>query len=356
MGSDALLRNGGAQRFSDATSASGLATTGGSGASVIGDYNNDGLLDIFVAGANGGAPALWLNKGDGTFSAIRDLTLPSGRCASRSRRLEFVDYDNDGWLDLVVAGTPARAGLRKSGRISLSQRSREVRRPLEPAPAAVHMMRGASLAAADIDDDGDEDLFVADPDGNVRLLRNDGGNENLAARIELKGSAQVAEKQRLRHRVQGRASRGRHTSDARRNWSRDALWPWAASQGRRASRGVDQRRAGDGVFPGRRRKRSRKELLKGSCPFLYTWDGKGFRFVTDVMWRSALGMPLGLMGSASTFAPAGSSQQYLRIPGVRFNRAMGITCFSSRKSCGKPCTQTRYDCWRLTTRIPLTSS
>jgi hypothetical protein len=57
------------------------------------------------------------------------------------------------------------------------------------------------------------------------------------------------------------------------------------------------------------------ETLKGSCAFAYAWDGTGFRFVTDVMWRSALGMPLGLMGTTSRFAPAGASQEYLRIPG-----------------------------------------
>jgi hypothetical protein len=57
------------------------------------------------------------------------------------------------------------------------------------------------------------------------------------------------------------------------------------------------------------------EMLKGSCALAYTWDGKRFRFVTDAMWRSALGMPLGLMGGGSAFAPAGASQEYVRIPG-----------------------------------------
>ena len=46
-------------------------------------------------------------------------------------------------------------------------------------------------------------------------------------------------------------------------------------------------------FPGTDQDVLELELLKGSCAFLYTWDGKRFRFVTDVMWRSALGMPLG---------------------------------------------------------------
>ena len=187
--SDALLHNGGVHGFSDATSASGLPTTGGSGAVAVGDYNNDGFLDIFVARVNGGEPALWLNKGDGTF--MRD-----SRSAGVLRRLrsvagmaaEFVDYDNDGWLDLVVAGKPVVHGSASPGVFLLHNDGRgrfEDRSNL--LPAAVRSAGGAAVAVADIDDDGDEDLLVADADGNVRLLRNDGGNENLAARIELKG-------------------------------------------------------------------------------------------------------------------------------------------------------------------------
>jgi hypothetical protein len=68
-------------------------------------------------------------------------------------------------------------------------------------------------------------------------------------------------------------------------------------------------------FPGSDQDVVESEMLKGSCALAYTWDGKRFRFVTDAMWRSALGMPLGLMGSTSAFAPAGASQEYLRIPG-----------------------------------------
>ncbi len=68
-------------------------------------------------------------------------------------------------------------------------------------------------------------------------------------------------------------------------------------------------------FPGTDQDVVEGEMLKGSCAFVYTWDGKQFRFVTDAMWRSALGMPLGLMGSTSAFAPAGASQEYVRISG-----------------------------------------
>ncbi|HJS43550.1 MAG TPA: hypothetical protein VJ755_08770, partial [Gemmatimonadales bacterium] len=66
------------------------------------------------------------------------------------------------------------------------------------------------------------------------------------------------------------------------------------------------------------------QVLKGSCAFLYTWDGTRFRFVTDIMWQSALGMPLGIMGKRETgngkrgaisYAPASASLEYVRIPG-----------------------------------------
>src|SRR5438105_12934858 len=68
-------------------------------------------------------------------------------------------------------------------------------------------------------------------------------------------------------------------------------------------------------FPGSDQDVVESEMLKGSCALAYTWDGKAFRFVTDAMWRSALGMPLGLMGSTSAFAPAGASRDYVRNPG-----------------------------------------
>jgi hypothetical protein len=72
-------------------------------------------------------------------------------------------------------------------------------------------------------------------------------------------------------------------------------------------------------------------LLKGSCPFLYTWNGEEYTFVKDVMWRSALGMPLGIMGGAKTYAPAEASMDYIKIPGEMLKEEDGklslqITC------------------------------
>ena len=316
--SDALLHNGGVYRFSDATSASGLPTSGGSGAVAVGDYNNDGFLDIVVARVNGDEPALWLNKGDGTF--MRD-----SRSAGVLRRLrsvagmvaEFVDYDNDGWLDLVVAGKPVVHGTASPGVFLLHNDGRgrfEDRSNL--LPAAVRSAGGAAVAVADIDDDGDEDLLVADADGNVRLLRNDGGNENLAVRVELKGLRTGSGKNNdfgIGAKLELRAGKILQTRVVTGRVTHFGLGPHLKADVLRVewTNGVPE----TVYFPGTDKDVLERELLKGSCPFVYTWDGQGFRFLTDVMWRSALGMPLGLMGSTSTFAPAGASQQYLRIPG-----------------------------------------
>ncbi|MCK5700103.1 MAG: hypothetical protein KAI29_03085, partial [Cyclobacteriaceae bacterium] len=66
-----------------------------------------------------------------------------------------------------------------------------------------------------------------------------------------------------------------------------------------------------------------KQLLKGSCPFLYTWDGEKYVFVKDILWRSALGMPLGIMAESATYAFADAAQEYVKIPGEMLKQRDG---------------------------------
>ena len=319
-GSDALLHNGGAQRFSDVTAARGLETRGGSGAAAVGDYNNDGFLDLFVASMNGGEPALWLNKGDGTFT--RDTRSNSAAQAMRSiagLAATFVDYDNDGWLDLVVAGTalakpddaPKLFLLRNAGAGKFVDRSSVV-------PAPVRAAGASSITVSDVDGDGDEDLLLIDGNGAPRLLRNDFGNSNLALNLELKGLGTGSGKNNafgVGARLTLRAGDIYQTRVATDRTTHFGLGPHLKADVLRVEwpNGVPQTI----YFPGNDQDVVEREMLKGSCAFAYTWDGRRFRFVTDAMWRSALGMPLGLMGGVSTsaFAPAGASQEYLRIPG-----------------------------------------
>jgi len=67
-----------------------------------------------------------------------------------------------------------------------------------------------------------------------------------------------------------------------------------------------------------------EQELKGSCPFLYTWNGKEYVFVKDMMWRSALGMPLGIMAEDTKYAFGDASREYLKIPGEMLQPKEGV--------------------------------
>jgi Flp pilus assembly protein TadD len=309
-GGAALFHNGGAQAFSDVTAASGLAIGGGSSAAALGDYNNDGQLDLFVAGANGGEPTLWLNKGNGTFTRDGRSSAAFGVLRSApGLAATFVDYNNDGWLDLVV-GTASRLFLfRNDGTGRFVDRSNLIPDPVRTAGAS-------AIAVSDIDGDGDEDLAVIDASGAPRLLRNDFGNNNLAVNVELKGLRDGSGKNNtfgIGAKLELRAGEIYQTRVATGRTTHFGLGPHLKADVLRVEwpNGVPQIT----YFPGSDQDVVEREMLKGSCALAYTWDGKRFRFVTDAMWRSALGMPLGLMGAGSAFAPAGASQEYLRIPG-----------------------------------------
>lgn len=317
-GSDVLYRNLGAGRFADITAQGGLSGSG-SGAVAVGDYDNDGLPDLFVASLNGDPAVLWRNRGDGGFTRdARSATAFQGLRGTAAVEAEFLDYDNDGWLDLVVVGASLAARGSTSGAWLLhNDGSGRYRDHSEILPADARSASWAALAVSDVDGDGDQDLFLGGPDG-MRLLRNEDGNARLSMQVQLlslrTGSGKnntfgIGAKLELRAAeiYQTRVVTGRVTHFGLGSHLKgDVLrvqWP----------NGVPQ----TVYLPGTDQDVLELEQLKGSCAFLYTWDGQHFRFVTDVMWRSALGMPLGIMGGSggTAWAPAGASQEYLRIPG-----------------------------------------
>ena len=308
QGGDALFHNGGAQHFSDVTAASGI-TSSGSSAVALGDYNNDGFLDLFVASANGSEPTFWLNKGNGTFTRdTRSIGAMQAMRSAGATTATFVDYDNDGWLDLVVGGKSLFL-FRNDGTGKFLDKSTLI-------PAPVRAAGATSIALADVDNDGDEDLLVMDNAGAPHLLRNDLGNSNLAMNVELKALRDGSGKNNalgIGSRIELRAGDIYQTRVATGRVTHFGLGPHLKADVLRIEwpNGVPQ----TVYFPGSDQDVVERELLKGSCALAYTWDGTRFRFVTDAMWRSALGMPLGLMGGTSAFAPAGASQEYLRIPG-----------------------------------------
>ena len=79
----------------------GVPAMGGGGA--VGDFNNDGWQDLLFLAGGGGADALYLNNGDGTFS---DHAQEAGLAAAhRGIGAAIGDYDGDGWLDQAGNGS-----------------------------------------------------------------------------------------------------------------------------------------------------------------------------------------------------------------------------------------------------------
>ena len=306
-----LLHNAGQGHFTDATAASGLGAAGPSqaGAIAVGDYDNDGALDVLVVARDGATPVLYHNTGDGTFAPdARGGASLKGLRGVAAFGATFFDFDNDGYLDLAVVGKKNLL-FRNDGSGRFEDRS---------ASLPTGLGAGRKVQAVDWDHDGDLDLVVVGSDGRPHLLLNDGGNANQYVQVQLAALRTGSGKNndfgigstlelRAGPLYETRVVTGRVTHfGLGQRLKADVLrvhWPNGASQ--------------TVYYPGTDEDVLEQQILKGSCPYLYTWDGHQFSFVTDVMWRSALGMPLGIMAGAHDIAsaPPYASREFMRIPG-----------------------------------------
>jgi hypothetical protein len=239
---DRLYRNLGDGRFADVTEPAGIAKADGAGLGVAtGDYNRDGWPDLYVA--NDATPnQLWINRRDGTltddgvlsgaafnaagnpegsmgiasgdfdadgdedllvtnlvgetfvlyendgagnFADVRTKTgLAAPTAAMTGFGADWLDYDNDGWLDVFVANgavntIAAQRGQRRPLRMHNQLfRGIDGKRFEDTSAAAGSVFAdpdvGRGAAFGDLDNDGDVDIVVTNNDGPAKLLLNQG--------------------------------------------------------------------------------------------------------------------------------------------------------------------------------------
>ena len=197
-----LLHNRGDGTFEDVTKKAGLRGEGldYNYGVAVGDYDNDGYEDLFVCGIN--KDALYHNNGDGTFTDVIEqsgITKPKNTI---SMVAAWFDYDNDGLLDLIVSnytiwspaldkicvvgGMPGYCSPRLypsvSHRLYHNLGHGKFEDVTEKSGLSKSPGKGMGVSIADFNDDGLQDVFIAnDTDPNSLFInKGDGTFEDQA--------------------------------------------------------------------------------------------------------------------------------------------------------------------------------
>jgi len=191
-----LFRNNGDGTFTDVTEKAGLKGIGYSMGVAAGDYDNDGFVDLYVTGFN--RNQLFHNNGDGTFSDVTDKAGVGGIVPQIGKAWSvaagWFDYNNDGLLDLFVTnylnysigkaklcaqeGLPAYCSpvdflgtpnilYRNNGDGTFTDVSKQ-------SGISKYVGKGMGMAFADYDNDGFTDIFVANDTFENYLFHNKG--------------------------------------------------------------------------------------------------------------------------------------------------------------------------------------
>jgi hypothetical protein len=183
----------------------GLTEDGGGMAAMclsVGDYDNDGLLDLYVSDFQDIPHHLWRNHGEGSFEEVgRKAGIANITARFLSFGGGFTDFDNDGWVDLFIANGHVYQGVENSTvkghykQINLlfhNNRNGTFTDVTAQAQAhgtgfsVPHLGRGAAFG--DLFNDGHEDIVVGNNDDPPSILRNRSGGTNHFVSFKLVGT------------------------------------------------------------------------------------------------------------------------------------------------------------------------
>lgn len=326
----ALMRNEGAQGFAEKTDLFPFAAGEVADAVALRVVPDTKMTDLAVS-YTGRPGTLYRDRLAGKYEAQPLAALPAG-----AQGLTVADANNDGWFDLAYAaagrtgllwnrhgsfepgpdfsgGWPVFADLENRGVEDLLAGGMVFRNQGEgkfaPAANAKGLTAFRAAAAADFNGDGRVDLLAVGADGSLRLLSNEIKTGNRWIRVALTGKK--APKAAPASEVELKAGL---------LYQKKAYHGLPVLFGTGSAKEIDTVRItwSNGLIQNTMREKTlvavnyvEEERLSGSCPMIWTWDGRGFRFITDVLGVSPLGVQIG----EGKFFPADHDEYVLLPPG-----------------------------------------
>ena len=261
------------------------------------DFDNDGYEDLMLVCRDG--KLRFQRNAQAHYQTPLEISVPDFS-------LEYIidlDFDNDGWLDLAAVGNREGTHFLCVAR-NQADGNWCVQNVGEIAGG------GLALGSVDLDWDGDCDLLALDGRGRLHVWDNEGGNANHWMRVQLRGLRIAGSKNNLHgigSQVELKAGPFYEMKFVRRPTVHFGLGDRTQADLLRVvwSNGVPQNR----LHPTADQTIREPQILKGSCPYLYCWDGTEFTFVTDTLAAA----PLGLQVAEGVIAPD-NPRELLTIP------------------------------------------